>query len=136
MSTNKILPNLISDICDQILRNKALIITSGAGMSVDSRLPDFRGPKGFYKHYPQFELMKLNFEQCANPHFFHSYPKMAWYFYGHRFNLYKETKPHAGYKMLLEIGEKVKENNYISITSNVDGHFYKAGILFLIEDIL
>jgi len=29
--------------------------------------------------------------------------------------------------MLLEIGEKLKPNNYFVYTSNVDGHFQKAG---------
>lgn len=127
MSSLKISASLISEICEHLLKNKALIITSGAGMSVDSGLPDFRGPKGFYKSYPQFEEMMLNFEDIANPNFFLSYPKKAWYFYGHRFNLYKETTPHLGYKMLHEIGKKVKEDNYIVITSNVDGHFIKGG---------
>ena len=29
----------------------SLIITAGAGMGVDSGLPDFRGPQGFWKAY-------------------------------------------------------------------------------------
>ena len=31
---------------------KALIITAGAGMGVDSGLPDYRGPEGFWKGIP------------------------------------------------------------------------------------
>jgi len=31
---------------------KALVFTSGAGMGVDSGLPDFRGPEGFWRAYP------------------------------------------------------------------------------------
>ena len=30
----------------------ALIISAGAGMGVDSGLPDFRGNEGFWKAYP------------------------------------------------------------------------------------
>jgi NAD-dependent SIR2 family protein deacetylase len=30
----------------------ALLITAGAGMGVDSGLPDFRGNEGFWKAYP------------------------------------------------------------------------------------
>ena len=44
---------------DTILRAKeivanaeAVIITAGAGMGVDSGLPDFRGDLGFWKAYP------------------------------------------------------------------------------------
>ncbi|NOZ79257.1 MAG: NAD-dependent protein deacetylase, partial [Acidobacteria bacterium] len=32
----------------------ALLITAGAGMGVDSGLPDFRGPEGFWDTYPPF----------------------------------------------------------------------------------
>ena len=30
----------------------ALLITAGAGMGIDSGLPDFRGPGGFWRIYP------------------------------------------------------------------------------------
>ena len=82
MSLNKSFSSSIAQACDHIKKNKALIITCGAGMSVDSGLPDFRGPKGFYKCYPEIEKMNLTFNQCANPNFFSKFPKMAWYFYG------------------------------------------------------
>ena len=29
-----------------------LLITAGAGMGIDSGLPDFRGPGGFWRVYP------------------------------------------------------------------------------------
>jgi len=45
----------------------------------------------------------------------------------HRYNMYTSTKPHEGFKMLLEMGEKLKKGNYFAYTSNVDGHFQKAG---------
>jgi NAD-dependent SIR2 family protein deacetylase len=31
---------------------EALLICAGAGMGVDSGLPDFRGPEGFWRAYP------------------------------------------------------------------------------------
>lgn len=33
---------------------KILIITAGAGIGVDSGLPDFRGPQGFWNTYKVF----------------------------------------------------------------------------------
>ena len=51
---------------------------------------------------------------------------MAWAFYGHRYNLYKNTIPHDGFKMLLDL-VKTKNDNYFIFTSNVDGQFQKAG---------
>ena len=43
-----------------------------------------------------------------------------------RYNLYKNTIPHDGFKMLLDF-VKEKNNNYFIYTSNVDGQFLKAG---------
>ena len=37
----------------EIIKNAdAIVITAGAGMGVDSGLPDFRGDQGFWKAYP------------------------------------------------------------------------------------
>jgi NAD-dependent SIR2 family protein deacetylase len=105
---------------------EALIFLAGAGMGVDSGLPDFRGNQGFWKAYPPIAKMGLSFEEMANPRWFDENPKMAWAFYGHRFNLYKKTVPHAAFEMLLNAG-KLKKYGYFVYTSNVDGQFQKAG---------
>jgi len=109
-----------------IKASDALLITAGAGMGVDSGLPDFRGPQGFWRAYPAIAQLGLSFEEMANPAWFHRDPKLAWAFYGHRLNLYRRTVPHAGFRQLLEIGLQ-KKQGYFVFTSNVDGHFQKAG---------
>src|SRR5438477_10490343 len=78
----------------------ALLIGAGAGMGVDSGLPDFRGPEGFWRHYPAFRARELRFEQMANPAWFRRDPHLAWGFYGHRWNLYRATEPHEGFAIL------------------------------------
>ena len=111
----------------QIIKDAdAILITAGAGMGVDSGLPDFRGTKGFWKAYPPIEKLGLGFEDMANPKWFATNPLLAWAFYGHRLNLYKNTIPHDGFKMLLDL-VKEKNDNYFVFTSNVDGQFQKAG---------
>jgi len=50
-----------------IKRSDAILITAGAGIGVDSGLPDFRGETGFWKAYPLFKKLNINFEQIANP---------------------------------------------------------------------
>jgi NAD-dependent SIR2 family protein deacetylase len=104
----------------------AIMITSGAGMGVDSGLPDFRGSEGFWKAYPPLRKLGLNFSDIANPIWFDSDPSLAWAFYGHRLHLYNETVPHKGFDLLLSLVKQKKENYFI-ITSNVDGQFQKAG---------
>ncbi len=104
----------------------AILITAGAGMGVDSGLPDFRGNSGFWKAYPPIAKLGKSFSQMANPTWFETNPSLAWAFYGHRLNLYRETIPHDGFNKLLELGQK-KKYGYFVFTSNVDGQFQKAG---------
>lgn len=116
----------INEIKQVIAESDAVLITAGAGMGVDSGLPDFRGKEGFWKAYPKAKELNLDFSQMANPHWFAVNPLLAWAFYGHRYNLYKNTVPHNGFKMLLDLVES-KNENYFVYTSNVDGQFQKAG---------
>jgi hypothetical protein len=53
-------------------------------------------------------------------------PEIAWGFYGHRLKLYRDTIPHAGFAKLLKIAHIMPNEEFV-FTSNVDGHFQKAG---------
>jgi NAD-dependent SIR2 family protein deacetylase len=102
----------------------ALLIGAGAGMGVDSGLPDFRGDAGFWKAYPPFR--GKSFADLSTPHWFDSDPALAWGFFGHRLNLYRNTAPHAGFGRLLGWGLSRPQGLFV-FTSNVDGHFQRAG---------
>jgi NAD-dependent SIR2 family protein deacetylase len=95
-------------------------------MGVDSGLPDFRGDRGFWNAYPAYEKLGVKFIGMANPDHFRHDPELGWGFYGHRRNLYRATEPHAGFAALLEFGTTLP-GGYFSFTSNVDGHFARAG---------
>ena len=95
-------------------------------MGVDSGLPDFRGAQGFWRAYPAIAKLGLSFAEMANPAWFSENPHLAWAFYGHRLNLYRQTTPHQGFSQLLEIGSS-KAHGYFVFTSNVDGQFQRAG---------
>lgn len=110
---------------DAIQNASALWIGAGAGMGVDSGLPDFRGDEGFWKAYPPFRKLGLNFYDLADPRWFDDDPQRAWGFYGHRRNLYRATEPHAGFQTLLKWANR--KASYFVFTSNVDGHFQVAG---------
>jgi len=105
---------------------EAILIGAGAGMGVDSGLPDFRGNEGFWRAYPPFKKLGLSFVKLANPYWFRHDPEQAWGFYGHRRNLYRATQPHDGFAMLLNWCQRLP-GGYFVFTSNVDGHFQKAG---------
>jgi NAD-dependent SIR2 family protein deacetylase len=104
----------------------ALVIAAGAGIGVDSGLPDFRGRDGFWKAYPALGREQVDFYRIACPEAFTTQPSRAWGFYGHRLNLYRETQPHAGFQILKRWGEMMPLG-YSVFTSNVDGQFQKAG---------
>lgn len=111
---------------DLIQKADGLIVAAGAGMGVDSGLPDFRGPEGFWQAYPALGKRRLRFEDMADPLTFFRQPRLAWGFYGHRMNLYRRTKPHEGFALLQRIGQTLKHGLF-AYTSNVDGQFQKAG---------
>ena len=104
----------------------ALLITAGAGVGVDSGLPDFRGKEGFWRAYPAIAKLGLSFAEMANPTWFAENPQLAWAFYGHRLNLYRNTTPHQGFRQLLELGRATAHGCFV-FTSNVDGQFQRAG---------
>jgi len=105
---------------------EAIVIGAGAGMGVDSGLPDFRGDAGFWKAYPPYAKLGVSFQDAANPAHFGEDPAFGWGFYGHRLGLYRATVPHAGFGILLRW---VTERHlpFFVYTSNVDGQFQKAG---------
>ncbi len=104
----------------------SLIFSAGAGMGVDSGLPDFRGNQGMWQAYPALGRQKIEFTAIANPQAFKDNPRLAWGFYGHRLKLYRHTLPHQGFYHLLELA-KALDLPYFVFTSNVDGQFSKAG---------
>ncbi|MCW0214160.1 MAG: NAD-dependent protein deacetylase [Pseudonocardia sp.] len=99
-------------------------------MGVDSGLPDFRGPEGFWRAYPPYRALGLQFSELADPVHFADDPELAWGFYGHRLALYRETVPHSGFEVLRRWAQARPTRVF---TSNVDGQFQKAG--FAAEDV-
>ena len=104
----------------------SLVIGAGAGIGVDSGLPDFRGRDGFWRAYPALRRAQMDFTDIANPAAFHRDPRLAWGFYGHRLDLYRRTVPHVGFEILLALSACVPRGAFV-YTSNVDGQFQRAG---------
>jgi NAD-dependent SIR2 family protein deacetylase len=105
---------------------EGLFVSAGAGMGVDSGLPDFRGTQGFWRAYPALGRAGMAFEDIASPDNFYRDPRLAWGFYGHRLALYRATEPHAGFAILRRFLDRLPEGGFV-FTSNVDGQFQKAG---------
>ena len=119
-------PHLYDEAARLIASADGLMISAGAGMGVDSGLPDFRGNTGFWRAYPALTEARIAFEEIASPDAFMRTPALAWGFYGHRLNLYRRTLPHPGFAILQAIGARLPRGAFV-FTSNVDGQFQKAG---------
>jgi NAD-dependent SIR2 family protein deacetylase len=116
----------IEEAARRIAGAGALLVTAGAGMGVDSGLPDFRGDQGFWRAYPPYAALGLSFADLANPGWFARDVPLAWGFYGHRLNLYRTTRPHDGFARLAAWGRRAALGAFV-FTSNVDGQFQRAG---------
>ena len=119
-------PMAVAWAAQRIASADGLIIAAGAGMGVDSGMPDFRGNAGFWKAYPALARKGIAFMDVAAPATFYNEPRRAWGFYGHRLALYRNTVPHLGYHLLRQWAAAMPQG-YLVFTSNVDGHFQKAG---------
>lgn len=122
-----------ADVVDMVLEAAqliadadSLVIMAGAGMSTDSGMPDYRGQDGFWRAYPALAKAKISFIDMANHNALLSNPTVGWGFYGHQLNLYRKVVPHVGYEILHRIASS-RENGFFVYTSNIDGHFTKAG---------
>ena len=118
--------DLIRRAAEAIAGADALLIGAGAGMGVDSGLPDFRGAHGFWRAYPPYAKLGLDFAALADPRWFRDDPALAWGFYGHRLGLYRRTRPHRGFRILRRWADCMPGGWFV-YTSNVDGQFQRAG---------
>lgn len=118
-------PSALRRASELLAEADAVIVTAGAGMGIDSGLPDFRGNEGFWRAYPPYRDLDVQFTDMASPGAFHTDPRLAWGFYGHRRRLYRTTTPHAGYQILSRWIDDAPDGGFV-VTSNVDGHFHAA----------
>ncbi len=114
------IPPMATDLFKQaamILRSAdALLLAAGAGMGVDSGLPDFRGNEGFWNAYPPLRRLHLSLQEMAQPEWFVRDPELAWSFYGHRLHLYRSTVPHEGFHILRQMG-MLNKKPFLSVMS-------------------
>ena len=96
-----------------------VVVLTGAGISTDSGIPDFRGPNGVWTKDPQAEKLATLQHYVADP----EVRKRAW-----RARLEHQAwtaQPNAGHRALLALEERGKL--HALLTQNVDGLHHAAG---------
>jgi NAD-dependent deacetylase len=99
------------------------VVLTGAGISTESGIPDFRSPTGIWAQYDPTEYATLDA--------FVADPAKVWEFYGMRLASLGEAEPNAGHRALAEL----EERGWIDavITQNVDGLHLRAGSRNVVE---
>jgi NAD-dependent deacetylase len=115
--------DLIQKAARDILRSKKTVAFTGAGISVESGIPDFRGAQGLWKKYDP--------EEYAHIDAFQKDPAKVWLMLKEMFALILSARPnpaHFGVAQLEEMGLLSSV-----ITQNVDGLHQAAGSRNVIE---
>lgn len=112
--------NKIEQIANLIKNKKNIMVLTGAGMSTESGIPDFRSQNGLYKHGPENILSFKNFKH--NPNQFFDFIK--------KYMDFSNAQPNIGHKILAkwEINKNIK-----IITQNIDNLHQDAGSINVIE---
>ncbi len=112
----------VIEVCTSIIQNSTnIVVLTGAGISTESGIPDFRSRTGIYQETPE-ELLSINY--------FYEHPKKFYQFA--MGNLYHPMAvPNIGHELLAKWERRGKISHVI--TQNIDGLHQKAGSKNVIE---
>jgi NAD-dependent deacetylase len=100
-----------------IAEGTSLAVLTGAGISVESGVPTFRGADGLWKNH--------NPEELATPEAFARDPRLVWEWYNWLRVLIAKAEPNAAHRALVELEKR--KRRFTLITQNIDGLHDRAG---------
>jgi NAD-dependent protein deacetylase/lipoamidase len=108
----------------QLLRERQpCVALTGAGISTESGIPDFRSPSGIWAQYDPMEYATIEA--------FRRDPEKVWEFYALRLGVLGEAEPNAGHLALAELERRGLVQAIV--TQNIDGLHQRAGSQEVIE---
>ena len=114
---------MITKLQEAIKQSKNIVFFTGAGISTDSGIPDFRSTTGLYKNnYRAEEILSHTFFM-ANPEEFYEFYKTKM--------IYEDAKPNYGHIFMKEVEDLGK--NVTVVTQNIDGLHQAAGSKNVLE---
>jgi NAD-dependent deacetylase len=96
-----------------------VVALTGAGISTDSGIPDFRGPQGVWTKNPTAERLSNIHDYLADP----EVRKLAWQ--SRLRHPGWEARPNAGHLALVEL--EIRGKLHALVTQNIDGLHQRAG---------
>ena len=104
---------------------KNIVVLTGAGISVESGIPTYRGNDGFWK------IGSENYtpQEIATRAFFEKHTKEQWRYHMERKANMSKAKPNDGHYKLKELEDYCRENGktFQLVTQNIDGLHGKVG---------
>lgn len=95
------------------------IVVTGAGISTEAGIPDFRGPDGIYRKLGENQVMNI-----ININAFNRDPEVFYSFYRQHF-VFEPVEPGKAHRVLAEMEKRGRVKGVV--TQNIDGLHEKAG---------
>jgi NAD-dependent deacetylase len=113
----------VDRLAELLRERQPCVVLTGAGISTESGIPDFRSAGGIWERYDPSEV--------ANIDSLHRDPTRVWEFYALRLDALAEAEPNDGHRALAEL----EQERWISaiVTQNVDGLHQRAGSRDVVE---
>ena len=106
-----------------IQASQPCVVLTGAGISTESGIPDFRSPTGIWATYDPMEVATIDA--------FRRDPALVWEFYVRRLGVLADVQPNDGHRAIAEL-ERLGLVRAV-VTQNVDGLHQRAGSRDVIE---
>lgn len=113
----------MSELAQLLRERQPCVVLTGAGISTESGIPDFRSPGGIWAKYDPMEYATIDA--------FRRDPEKVWEFYALRLGVLAEAEPNAGHLALAELERRGLVHTIV--TQNIDGLHQRAGSRDVIE---
>lgn len=114
---------VLADLAGHLSQVERLVVLTGAGISVESGIPTFRGPEGMWRTFRPEEL--------ATPQAFRRDPQLVWEWYDWRRGKIAQARPNPGHEALVRLEARIPD--FTLLTQNVDGLHRLAGSQQMLE---
>jgi len=113
----------VERLAELVRGERPCVVLTGAGVSTESGIPDFRSPEGIWRRYDPMEVATIDA--------FLADPVKVWDFYAKRIEALRDAEPNDGHRALAELEERGWV--HAVITQNIDRLHARAGSRDVVE---